>query len=124
MGYNQNHAGIHPVPRGYRGARDTVQPYDKYAAMIVESKERNNKSEIPEKLFKEVELCNFVMLEKKRGEIKKCLCGGRLNYKSNLIIKYRHNGVMKSVEMDGKQCVDCGRKLFVRSELMERFRKA
>lgn len=37
MGYNQNHAGIHWVPRGYNGGFDSFQPYDKYGAMIAEA---------------------------------------------------------------------------------------
>lgn len=37
MGYNQNNAGIHLVPRGYKGSFDSFQPYDRYGAIIAEN---------------------------------------------------------------------------------------
>ena len=52
MGYNQNNAGIHLVPRGYKGSFDSFQPYDRYGAIIAEnnlSKENREKKRLRKK---------------------------------------------------------------------------
>ena len=36
MGYNNNHAGIHPVSKHYKYKTDVSAPYDKYAVMMAE----------------------------------------------------------------------------------------
>ena len=38
MGYNQNNAGIHMIPRNYRGRTDVIDYHDKYATIMAESK--------------------------------------------------------------------------------------
>ena len=124
MGYDQNNAGLHLVPRGYKGSRDSFQPYDKYAAIIAEANmKKQSKTTTSEEILKEVELCNFVMFAKKRGEFKQCLCGGKLNYKDKLVVRYHDNNKMQSIEMMGKQCVDCERKMLVKSEVVDHIQK-
>lgn len=63
------------------------------------------------------------MFAKKRGELRQCLCGRKLNYKEKLLIRYHDKGVMRTIEMNGKQCVDCERKMFVKSEVIEEIQK-
>ena len=92
MGYNQNNVGIHLVPRGYKGSFDSFQPYDRYGAIIAEnnlSKENREK-----KILEDIKLCNFISIADKRGQVKQCVCGGKLSYKENLVIKFHKNGKM------------------------------
>ena len=119
MGYDQHNAGIHLIPRGYIGANDSFQLYDKYASMIAEAKIRKQSEKSVEEILKDVELCNFVMFANKRGELKKCLCGGKLNYKDKLRVVYHDKNKIQSVEMMGKQCINCERKMLVKSEVLE-----
>lgn len=37
MGYNQNHAGIHPIPYGYKGDFYDRESYDKYGVRAEKS---------------------------------------------------------------------------------------
>lgn len=123
MGYDQNNAGIHLVPKGYKSTRDSFQLYDKYAAIIAEANMKKKNKTSPDEILKDVELCNFVMFANKRGEFKQCLCGGKLNYKDKLVVKYHDKNKMQSIEMNGKQCEDCERKMFVKSEVIECIQK-
>ena len=63
-------------------------------------------------------MCNFINIENKKGEVKKCLCGGNLTFKDKLAIRFHKNGKMETVEITGKQCVDCDRKLVIKSLLL------
>lgn len=115
MGYNQNNAGMHMIPHNYRGRTDTVDCQDKYATMIAESKYTRINDE---KIIEDIELCNFIMIEQRKGEVHRCLCGGNLEFKEKIAIKFHQNEKMKTVEITGKQCVDCERKLVVKSILL------
>ena len=122
MGYNQNYAGIHLIPRGYRGI-ENYQSFDKYDLMIAEAQEKkyrnSNLNNSVDTIMKEVEVCNFVMIARKRGEIKRCVCGGKLKYCERLTVKFHNKGVMTSIQMTGKQCVDCDRKLIIKKEVLQ-----
>lgn len=114
MGYNQQNAGMHikTFKKNY---------FDKEAdAELIERV--NYKKE--EEYIKKIELCNFVIIAIKRGKRKRCICGGKLNYQSNIMIKYRNDDrVMENIITDGKICVDCGRKLVIRSEILDKIYK-
>ena len=122
MGYNQNHAGIHLLPKGSKGTMNFSGEKDKYGLLLGEYKANNtlNDSEI----LQDVKICNFVVLTNTRGEISTCLCGGKFKYMEKLSIHYHNRGKMKTIQLDGKQCVDCGRKLFVKSEIVKVIRNA
>ena len=124
MNYDQNNAGIHLIPRGYKGRSDTIQPMDKYAEMIATAhmagRKKDNKDN---EIIKNIENCNFIIFMSKRGQRKKCLCGGELHYKDKVVIKFRDGDIMKSIEMAGKQCVDCERKVLVKSEVLEKVKQ-
>ena len=122
MGRDNNNAGIHLVPKGYNGRTDMVDTFDRYGAMIAEN--RRSKKEDIESLLSDIELCNFIDIVNKRGERKKCLCGGALKYEEKLMIRFHHNRNMVYFEMTGKQCKDCERKLVVRNELCEKLIEA
>lgn len=117
MGRDNNNAGIHLVPKGYNGRTDVIDRFDGYGAMIAEHN-RNKKEDI-ESFLSDIELCNFIEIVDKRGERKYCLCGGVLKYEEKLIIRFHHNKNMTFVNMPGKKCIDCERKLVVRKELCE-----
>ena len=121
MGYNQNNAGIHLVPRGYKGSFDSFQPYDRYGAIIAENNlSRENREK---KILEDIKLCNFISIADKRGQVKQCVCGGKLSYKENLEIRFHKNGKMSSIHMNGKQCIDCERKLVIKGELLLKLEK-
>ena len=48
---------------------------------------------------------------------------GKLSYKENLVIKFHKNGKMSSIHMNGKQCMDCERKLVIKGELLSKMEK-
>lgn len=124
MGYNQNHAGIHLVPSEYKWRTDIIELHDKYGAMLVENKIKTdeiNRGEIREKFLKDIQLNNVVIITKKRGEIKNCSCGGKLDYRENISINFESNGKKREIQMTGKQCVECRCKIVVEKELFKRF---
>lgn len=122
MGYNQNHAGIHPVPRGSKGTMNFSEEKNKYGMLIGEYRTKNTRSD--SEILQDVKICNFVVLTNVRGEVSACLCGGRFKSLEKIPVRY-HNimGKMETVQLDGKQCVDCGRKLFVKSDIIKSIRK-
>ena len=120
MGYNQHNAGIHLIPHGHKGSVDSFQPYDKYGAIIAENHMINDKSD--NKILEDIRLCNFILIAEKRGQIKHCVCGGKLNYKEKLAIKFHKKGKMSSMYMDGKQCIDCERKMVIKGELLSKIK--
>ena len=75
------------------------------------------------KILEDIKLCNFISIADKRGQVKQCVCGGKLSYKENLVIKFHKNGKMSSIHMNGKQCMDCERKLVIKGELLSKMEK-
>ena len=118
MGYDQNNAGLHLIPRGNKGSSETFQPFDKYGAIIAENHMKNKYAD--QKILEDVKLCNFISLADKRGQLKQCVCGGKYKYVDNLVIRFHRAGKMSSVQMPGKICIDCERKMAVKSELLSK----
>lgn len=120
MGYNQNHAGIHLLPKKNKGAMKFAGEKDKYGMMLGEYKARNalNDSEI----LQDVKICNFVVFTNTREEVLNCLCGGKFKDVEKIPVHYHNRGKMETIQLSGKQCVDCGRKLFVKSEIVKKIR--
>lgn len=118
MGYDQNNAGLHLIPRGYKGSPETFQPFDKYGAIIAEN--HMKKEYTDQKILEDVQLCNFISLADKRGQLKQCVCGGKYKYVENLLIRFHRKGKMSSVQMPGKICIDCERKMVIKSELISK----
>lgn len=121
MGYNQNHAGLHLIPHGYSGLQNEKE-YDKYSEMIAETslirqEMRKNAT------LKDIEICNFIIIEKVMGKRKTCLCGGKMNYMENLPIRLHHGGEIITIYVPGKICVDCGRKLMIEKNLLKEIKK-
>lgn len=118
MGYNQNYAGIHPVPHNYKGRTDIVDTYDKYGAMLAE---HNIKYDDKRKSFiEDIQLYNSVVIIKKKGSIKSCTCGGKLNYREDIKICYQSDEKMRTVQIVGKKCIDCGFKIVLEEELLQK----
>lgn len=69
MGYNQNHAGIHPIPYGYKGDFYDRESYDKYGAIITETMLKKDREKLiydKEKIIADVKICNFIVIDKKK----------------------------------------------------------
>ena len=117
MGYNQNHAGMHLLPKRNKNTMNFAGEKDKYGIMLGEYKAKSmlNDSEI----LQDVKICNFVVLTNTREKVSTCLCGGKFINKEKLPIHYHNRGKMETLQLDGKQCIDCGRKLFVKAEIIK-----
>ena len=125
-------AAVHKVVKGYHRGGDEEDRFskivkDQYERDIeppgpginyykeLENQQKENSKKVP---FENIELCNFIILWDEKGQDTECPCGGTLNYQSKLPVKFRKNGIMQTVYVDGKVCKDCGRK-FVVKELIE-----
>lgn len=71
-----------------------------------------------EKIIADVKICNFIVIDEKKGKTKKCFCGGKLHYKQNIVIRFHNSREMDSVLIAGKQCIDCERKIVIKSILL------
>mgnify|MGYP000074280632 CR=1 FL=1 len=120
MGYNQNHAGIHLLPKENKDRMNFLGEKDKYGMMLGEYKANNALKD--SEILQDVKICNFVVLTNTKGEISNCLCGGKFKYIEKLPIHYHNRGKMVTIQLSGKQCIDCGRKLFVKSEIVKKIR--
>ncbi len=120
MGYNQNNAGIHMRPRNYKYKSDIQSPYDKYAAIMAEDRNRRLKDDF---LFNENYLIGYIeKLEKitlwdEKGQIKQCHCGGHLKLTThNLTIQEGQTKLL--IQVEGKVCKDCGQMFIVKDLLV------
>ena len=123
MGYNQNHAGIHLIPYNYKEDFYDRESYDKYGAIIAETMSKRDREKLiydKEKIVADVVLCNFIIIDEKKGKRKKCLCGGKLHYKENIVIRFHNAGKMVSLLIAGKQCIECERKFVIKSILLSK----
>ena len=120
MGKDNNNAGIHAIPKGYRGPSEADE-YDKYAEMIAES---DRHSILEDKIISDVRDCNFIILWDKKGKYNECKCKcAKLKF-SELEIKYHKTfNTLGTVYVSGKTCPACGRMYVVRDLVIEAIRK-
>lgn len=116
MGRDNHNAGLHFV-RSRWATNDSFSGYsDRYAEIINEahySKQKQKEDE--KKLLQDIEICNFIILCEKRGTVSTCRCGGKFDYKDNIIVRYHGPKNMMAVKIAGKVCRDCERKLIIKS---------
>ena len=131
MGYDQNHAGIHLAPYGAR--YHDYSPSDKYSSIIADEMERQFADSYHKyeqkilrdgnEILKNVKTWNYILLEKNKGEVKKCSCGTIMNYKENIEIRYKKLNYTFTVHLTGKQCPRCHRILMVESNVINAIRE-
>ena len=119
MGRDNHNAGIHMIPWNQAGRNDSVDAFDRHTSIIAEQRMKENVVN-KRSIISDVTLCNFVFLEPKRGEKKRCLCGGTLKYKNDLRVKFHNGNGLVSILLTGKQCEDCERKVFVENEVVDK----
>ena len=149
MSRNNEYAGMHFVRRG----RQSFDPgdYDKYGDIISEqmmketysknihvnnyalldrsakqkSKEalKKENERKKEEFFKDIELCNFIVLWNRKGQESRCLCGGVLCFQDNVPVRFHKNGKMQEILVTAKVCKDCGRKFVVKNLIEEAVKK-
>ncbi len=131
MGYNQNHAGIHLAP--YSARYHDFSPNDRYSDIIAGEMERqyvDKYHEYEEKLvrdekeiLKNVKTWNYILLQKNRGDIKRCSCGNIMEYKEKIEVRYKKLNNTFVIHLTGKQCPKCNRILMVESDVVSAIRE-
>lgn len=125
--------GISWYPKGYKSDLD-YSAGDKYDVILQDSKYHVPKkidpqkeliarqNEIDNEILKGIVKLNFMVLQREKGQIKTCICGGnKIDYSERIPIKYRKDGKLKELTMKGKICKDCGRKYIIRKMLLEKY---
>ena len=149
MGYNNNHAGIHPVPGNYKWKTDMISSLDKYASLLAENnlkkvRENNQKkqrsievtgsqSSIPgdvivpsdDEIIEWVKGAQDITLWDTYREEEYCSCGchKRLQHKNKLDVEIRQDGTSLSIIVPGRFCLQCKRRYVVKRDLIKTIRK-
>ena len=73
-------------------------------------------------LLKGIVNMNFMVLWQRKAQCRTCKCGAtNLYHYRQLPIKYRKDGKIKELMVQGKKCKDCGRKYIVRKMLLDKY---
>lgn len=120
MGHDNNNAGIHLIPHGYRIAYDNMDTYDKYAGMIVENRNKENDHLQRRTNKKLLSTETNVVLWDVRGQSNQCKCSNILDYSDNIQIQCTYRKVPNKIIMAGKLCRSCGKVYVVKSELLKK----
>ena len=125
--------GISWHPKGYKSDPDYYGG-DKYDTLLqdlnllgpkaidpqVEYKKKQAEQE--NELLKGIVNMNFMVLWQKKAQSRTCKCGAtNLYHYRQIPIKYRKDGTVKELMVQGKKCKDCGRKYIVRKMLLDKY---
>lgn len=148
MGYNNNHAGINPVPNNYRWKTDVLDPIDKYAVILAENRLNKKQDNISDKIIdtiieKNEDLVPEISVELSESEVLEwckdieginiwdtyreeeycsCGCKKRLQYKKELDVTIRQGEASLSVKVPGRICLKCKKRYIVKTDLIKAIR--
>ena len=110
--------GITVYHKGYKSNPEGM-PYDKYDGYLQDYNNRSTKKKNSETekikqrneedntFIRRIQIMNFLSVWPFANKDDKCLCEGRiLQDKDKISIKYRKNGIVKEIFVNGKICKD------------------
>ena len=128
--------GITVYHKGYKSNPEGM-PYDKYDGYIQDYNNRSTKqknseteeikqrNESDNTFIKQIRNMNFISVWSYNDQEDKCVCEGlKFEDREKISIKYRINGSVKEIFVNGKICKDCGRKIVLKKPILDAYHKA
>ena len=128
--------GVTVYPKGYKSNPEGM-PYDKYDGYIQDYNNRSTKQKNSETekikqrneedntFIRRIQNMNFLSVWTSEDQTDKCVCEGiKYEAKERISIKYRKNGIVKEIFVNGKICKDCGRKIVLKKPILDAYHKA